>query len=764
MKTATNRTTQRSVSRFIEVGRWVVVVLIIGNLAVNLALSIIREDQPPQAFVAQVVEAAACTIMLWNPALGLLLGIVPLAMTLAWGALDAEGLFIVLSTGIVAIKGRPWQIGVYLALGIGFAWLRWGTSVPDVTVYIVTMLGAMLAGLTLRYLLAKMRQGEARLEVLAQDAADIRSAERVHLAGELRSAVSEKLVQAWQAQQVSTDSDVAGLQASLEAVRLACVDAVTRVRALVGMLREDPVASGSDESIAYPTADEVIRKTTAALASLGLRVDFQADEALNDHNLVTQLTVIRLFDWLRESAPVLRPRTITILASGAAGMHIDITMTRAQDLTADDRLALERLIERVKALGGSLRVQASSNQHHLVLTLGDQLSESEQDSPDAGWRRLFLRGLYWLPAALLITMAVYTGMSQDFGWPLTWAVLAYVSVLLMHWRPLVGAVPAIASIIGMVLTPQITPVAMVVVVLAGTWEASRLRNRRWILALGGIALAGMLTLGIIGGNWNIELGIALAVLFFGLIGSVTIRQFQVVQIAQTERTRVLIEAVDRASVEERNLLARELHDVLAHHLSVILLQCMAYGESEDIAELTMVMGRIGKSLKSAEDELALLTSVMSNGESDTQAALVRPTSVAALLLETLQGEGFQAYIEIDPAADELPAITQRTLTRVMQEGVTNMLRYAKRGGQCTITLTAESEEVNLRVTSELPDNRRGSQLSLGLGLAGIRERVDLSGGTFEAGPQQGLWVVAIALPSGDREAESLGGVSAYTLV
>ena len=168
-------------------------------------------------------------------------------------------------------------------------------------------------------------------------------------------------------------------------------------------------------------------------------------------------------------------------------------------------------------------------------------------------------------------------------------------------------------------------------------------------------------------------------MFVGLIGFTLIRQYQTVRSRQAERTSALVEAIDAARTEERNLLARELHDVLAHHLSVILLQCMAYGESDEADEVRLALDRIAKSLEGAEGELALLTSVMSEGEEGQMPALVRPTTVAKRLKSTLAGSNFPADFKIDQDADELPPITQRTITRAMQEGVTNIIRYAKPG-------------------------------------------------------------------------------------
>ncbi len=199
--------------------------------------------------------------------------------------------------------------------------------------------------------------------------------------------------------------------------------------------------------------------------------------------------------------------------------------------------------------------------------------------------------------------------------------------------------------------------------------------------------------------------------------------------------------------EERNLLARELHDVVAHHLSVATLQSMAYGESDNPDELRTALTRMERSMKGAEEEMELLSRIMAESAGEaTGMALVRPTTVVGVLAETLRDNGFRVSVSVDPQADSLPAPTLRTLTRVMQEGVTNILRYGRRDGACTLTLDVGTHEVTLRIANALPARRRSSPLSLGYGLAGIRERVDLLGGRFAVTADAGTWVVEVALP------------------
>ena len=68
----------------------------------------------------------------------------------------------------------------------------------------------------------------------------------------------------------------------------------------------------------------------------------------------------------------------------------------------------------------------------------------------------------------------------------------------------------------------------------------------------------------------------------------------------------------------------------------------------------------------------------------------------------------------------------------------------------------------LSICNEIPKKKRESKLSLGYGLSGIQESIDLSGGRFTAGPEGNQWVVTVEIPNRGSEAESVGGPSSHT--
>ncbi|QLQ14558.1 MAG: hypothetical protein HZY73_01045 [Micropruina sp.] len=198
---------------------------------------------------------------------------------------------------------------------------------------------------------------------------------------------------------------------------------------------------------------------------------------------------------------------------------------------------------------------------------------------------------------------------------------------------------------------------------------------------------------------------------------------------------------DAILAAERARWARDLHDAVGHQLSVATLQLMGHADARDEAELRDVLGRVSVALDATALELRGLV-----GEVAADAAPGEPVAtVAATLAETLRAHGFVPRVEVWPSGEPGPA-SARTVVRVLQEAVTNVLRYAAPGGRCDLLVRPEGRLLRVRVTSALAARTRRSELSSGWGLRGLAERVDLVGGTFRAAPSGNQWVVEAVLP------------------
>jgi signal transduction histidine kinase len=206
---------------------------------------------------------------------------------------------------------------------------------------------------------------------------------------------------------------------------------------------------------------------------------------------------------------------------------------------------------------------------------------------------------------------------------------------------------------------------------------------------------------------------------------------------QLERERE--EKARLAVAEERARIARELHDVVAHHLSVAIIQIVAA-----LAELppgaqsdgpARHLGSAEESCRQALGEMRRLLDVLRTEEGEPQLA---PTpGLAALddLVAGVRSAGLPVQVAVEGTPAELPAGLDLTAYRIAQEALTNALKYA-RGASTLLTVRYGGGTIEVEVVDEgreAPTSRDGS----GRGLLGMRERVALYGGRLEAEPRDG---------------------------
>jgi signal transduction histidine kinase len=216
--------------------------------------------------------------------------------------------------------------------------------------------------------------------------------------------------------------------------------------------------------------------------------------------------------------------------------------------------------------------------------------------------------------------------------------------------------------------------------------------------------------------------------------------------AQAERER---DAAARIAVaEERARIARELHDIVAHAVSVMVLQVGAVRHklpaalTEDRDALWGVE-RAGRTALS--DMRRLLVAMRPNGD---EAELVPQPGLDRLntLVEEVGRAGLPVHLHVDGEPFALPRGIDLSAYRIVQEGLTNALKHAH-ASRADVTVHYLPEELQL----EVRDNGGGNGASdgLGHGLVGIRERVKIYGGEMSAGPSNGGgFVLSTSLPTG----------------
>jgi signal transduction histidine kinase len=195
---------------------------------------------------------------------------------------------------------------------------------------------------------------------------------------------------------------------------------------------------------------------------------------------------------------------------------------------------------------------------------------------------------------------------------------------------------------------------------------------------------------------------------------------------------------ERALADERASIARELHDVISHDVSLIVMQAsierrLRAGRSTDSDEVLASIETVGRdALAELRRMLGVLRSPDSTAPMQPQAGLGQLDGLVAQCRDA--GLGVRLVTEGDPA--DLPAGLDLTAYRVVQESLTNVAKHAGRG-HAVATIRHRSDHVEIEVVDDgAGDRETRIDAPPGHGLVGMRERVALYGGTVEAGPQQ----------------------------
>jgi signal transduction histidine kinase len=221
-------------------------------------------------------------------------------------------------------------------------------------------------------------------------------------------------------------------------------------------------------------------------------------------------------------------------------------------------------------------------------------------------------------------------------------------------------------------------------------------------------------------------------------------------------------ATAAALAEERSRIARELHDVIAHSVSVMGVQAgaarMLMDRRPDAARAALL--EVEATARSAVEELRRLLTVLRD-DGDAAEGLAPQPGLAQLgeLVAQVRAAGLAVTLDLSEGAAGLPPGVDLTAYRIVQEALTNALKHS--GAATLVTVRAAEDELRIDVTNDPPAQATpGQPTAAGArhGLIGMRERVQLYGGRLVAGPcADGGFHVGAVLPT--DEARQLGQVS-----
>ncbi|GAA3305081.1 two-component sensor histidine kinase [Dactylosporangium vinaceum] len=304
-------------------------------------------------------------------------------------------------------------------------------------------------------------------------------------------------------------------------------------------------------------------------------------------------------------------------------------------------------------------------------------------------------------------------------------------------------VPVAAAVYGLaVVQVAVRPaVRMVdVCVLIAMYSVVKYHRRLlWGIVAGGGAAAGVLIAALV--EWRSDTGSFWTV--FSVVGAVTATVWASAYSVRTRRLYIasLEEERDQLArlmaADERAAIARELHDVIAHSLSVMIVQAdgAAYVVQTSPAEARQALDTIAATGRAALTDMRRVLAVL-RGPSAVVEERRRPR------LADLAESGLA--LRIEGSAGELGAAEELTVFRIVQESMTNTLRHAGAGASLLVRLERSDGTLAITATDDGPGSVAGAE---GHGLIGMRERVAMHGGTFAAGPVDGGgWQVRATIP------------------
>ncbi|SJM68988.1 Putative two-component system sensor kinase [Frigoribacterium sp. JB110] len=336
--------------------------------------------------------------------------------------------------------------------------------------------------------------------------------------------------------------------------------------------------------------------------------------------------------------------------------------------------------------------------------------------------------LVWPVPSLIVTLAVLPGLLWRRTHPLV--VVAGMTAISSGYEITAWAAGERASALGAVAVMLLVPYALF------RWGSGFARM------LGGalLGLGVVVSLAASGGDW---IGAAAAVVIVGgacLVG-----------VIRRQRVDAHAAARERERGREREELARDLHDTVAHHVSAIAIRAQAaQALPPDVERSTTAFGAIEREAREALAEMRSLVRVL---RGDEASAPLQP--IAGLdEIEALAAPGppvvqVRAASAARVAVSQMPQMAQNALFRIAQEAVANARRHASGATRVVVELAVSAAGVELRVTDD--GSAAPSGASGGYGITGMTERASMLGGRLHAGQGESGWIVSAVVPSARDE-------------
>lgn len=351
------------------------------------------------------------------------------------------------------------------------------------------------------------------------------------------------------------------------------------------------------------------------------------------------------------------------------------------------------------------------------------------------------------------------------GWTIALAIALEVGgcAALVWRRRWPVAVFAVSLVPALILDPALAatlsgPVSLIALYSIAVYRSVRACWTAFGVACGVVALHTATRILLEPTNASVHLNIdisTMAILLIGALVGVNVGNRRRYTVALIDRSRQLMIERDQqaqlAAAAERTRIAREMHDIVSHSLTVIVALSEGAAATGDIARAREANRGVAATARDALGEMrAMLGVLRTHDDEDTTplGPLLDGTSLSQSLLAVVEAARASGY----PATLSVSGVPTRAASydlaarRVVQEGITNAMRYSK--DPTYIRAVTEYSDSGLTISIENDgSSMAGPSVGSGWGLRGLRERVDILGGTLAAGPiAPDAWKLVVTLP------------------
>jgi signal transduction histidine kinase len=341
------------------------------------------------------------------------------------------------------------------------------------------------------------------------------------------------------------------------------------------------------------------------------------------------------------------------------------------------------------------------------------------------------KNVVWLPVAVVLAVWLCVLTMWRRTRPLAMVALGFGAMILLQ----------VASLVAAPREPVGLYTSLVVLVLV--YALPRWGSGREVVLGGAMILATFVLSTLTDDTPAVDQVVGFAFLLLPAVIGASVR------FRATTREREL----ERVRSRERERLARELHDTVAHHVSAMVIRAQAgrvVAGTDPAGAVEALEGVEEEGARTLEEMRAIVAALRDGG---TGAELAPPAGVADLeRLVRAPGGRLRVDLRLDGDLDALPPAVDAAVYRIVQESVTNAMRHAVDATEVVVQVTGEPQTVRVTVRN---DGARAGRGRDGYGLAGLRERAALLGGQLRAGPDADHgWRVEAELPRGRADSRA----------